>query len=197
MSVFRVIDLKQYSYCARLIYYHHCLPHIRPVTYKMQAGIDEQDSEAYREARRSLKLYNLNRGERWTDVQLSSEQLGLRGKVDLVIKTDDNAKKITELIPVDYKFSATAQAGKHLKLQLTAYGLMLAEAHQLPVTRGFLYYISQKQAIEVKFTPQLKKELHESLAEMKQIVLAERMPEQTPQAGKCIDCEFRRFCNDI
>ena len=197
MSLFRVIDLKQYIYCPRLIYYHHCLPGVRPVTYKMKAGIEEQDSEAYREARRSLKPYGLKHGERLLNVSLTSETLGLRGKLDLVIKTDDNTTGQTELIPVDYKLSTAKQAGSHFKLQLTAYGLLLAEAYQLPATRGFLYYIPRKQAVEVKFTPQLKAKLQTALTKMKEISLKELMPEPTPQRAKCVTCEFRRFCNDV
>ncbi|MBK7917055.1 MAG: hypothetical protein IPJ94_12485 [Chloroflexi bacterium] len=36
---FRVIDLKQYVYCPRILYYQTVLPDVRPITYKMEAGI--------------------------------------------------------------------------------------------------------------------------------------------------------------
>ena len=59
-----VSDLRQYSYCPRIIYYRYCLPQIRPITYKMTAGQAAQESEEQREQRRSLRAYGLQSGER-------------------------------------------------------------------------------------------------------------------------------------
>ena len=52
---FRVTDLKQWVYCPRILYYHHCLPDVRPVTYKMKAGVEAGRAEEGREERRSLR----------------------------------------------------------------------------------------------------------------------------------------------
>ena len=197
MTTFLVTDLKQFAYCPRIIYYYHCWPHIRPTTVKMEAGLEAQHDETYRELRRSLKPYKLKRGERRLDVYLESEALGLRGRVDMVIKTDDNTLNQWELIPVDYKLSRQTKESKHFKLQLLAYGLLLAEQEPAPARRGFLYFIPLKRVVEVPFTPRLKAELNQALAAMREIVAGERMPPPTPQRGKCVACEFRRFCNDV
>jgi CRISPR-associated exonuclease Cas4 len=196
MTFFRVVDLKQYIYCARLIYYHHCLPQIRPITYKMEAGIAAQDEEELRAARRSLRAYGLRRGECEQNVYLESETLGLKGQVDLVIKTDDTPLGETEVIPVDYKLSGK-ELSIHFKLQLAAYGLLLKEHYGLPVKRGFLYSIPKRRAVEVLFTPALRTSLSKALVEMKEITLKEFMPAPTRQRAKCEACEFRRFCNDV
>jgi CRISPR-associated exonuclease Cas4 len=196
MALFRVVDLKQYIYCPRIIYYYHCLPQIRPITYKMEAGLAAQDEEEIRAARRSLRAYGLTRGECYNNVQLESETLGLRGQVDLAIKTDDNPLAEMEVIPVDYKFSGK-ETGIHFKLQLVAYGLLLQEHYGLPARRGFLYSISKRRAVEVEFTPTLRTRLSQALVEMKEITAREFMPEPTRQRAKCQVCEFRRFCNDV
>jgi CRISPR-associated exonuclease Cas4 len=196
MTLFRVIDLKQYIYCPRLVYYHHCLPAIRPITYKMEAGLAAQDEEELRAARRSLRLYGLSRGECQSNVYLESETLGLKGQVDLVITTDDNPLAEAEVIPVDYKLSGR-QPGTHFKLQLVAYGLLLQEHYGLPARRGFLYSIPNRRAVEVAFTPTLRTRLAQALVEMQEVVSKEFMPEPTKQRAKCEVCEFRRFCNDI
>ncbi len=197
MTQFRVIDLKQFQYCPRLIYFHHCLPHIRPVTKKMERGIEIQQAALRNEARRSLKPYEVSHGERLYNVPLESTELGLRGKIELVIKTTDNPQRTPELIPVDFKNSRRGKPDKHLKLQLTAYALMLEENEHLPVKRGFLYYIPLRQAVEVRISARLKADLRKSVETMRKIVAAEWMPPPTAQRAKCIDCEFRRFCNDI
>ena len=196
MTLFRVVDLKQFVYCPRLIYYHHCWPEVRPVTYKMEAGIAAQDEEEARAARRSLRLYGLRQGHCRQNVSLESPQLGLRGKVDVVIETTDNPLGEPELIPVDYKFSSR-QMGFHFKLQLAAYGLLLQEAYGLPSKRGFLYAIPQRRAVEVAFTPALHAKLQQALLEMTDIVTKEFMPAPVKQRAKCEVCEFRRFCNDV
>lgn len=197
MTQFKVIDLKQYQYCPRLIYFHHCLPHIRPVTAKMQAGIEAQKRAMVNEARRSLKPYGISRGERLYNVAVESENLGLRGKIELVLKTDDNPAGKTEMIPVDFKNSRHGTPDTHLKLQITAYALMLEEQFELPVHRGFLYYIPLRRAVEVRISGRLKATLRKSVQSMRKIVNAEWMPAPTSQRAKCTDCEFRRFCNDI
>lgn len=196
MTNFRVTDLKQYSYCPRIIYYYYCLPDIRPITYKMEAGQAAQGEEETREARRSLRVYGLRRGVVHHNVYLESERLGLRGQVDVVIETDDNRKGEPELIPVDYKLS-TARLGPHFKLQLAAYGQMLAETQDIPVRRGFLYAIPRRKAVEVPFTSALLAELARAVQEMADIAGSERMPAPVKQRAKCEVCEFRRFCNDV
>lgn len=188
---FKVTDLKQWAYCPRILYYYLCLPDIRPVTYKMQAGIEEGRSEETREARRSLRPYGLKRGRREFNVPLVSDRLGLRGIADMVIWIEDEPG---EVIPVDFKFSE--EAGDHFKLQLAAYGLLLEEISGLPAKRGFLYAIPLRKAVEVKITPRLRSKLLAALEDMHRMLLAEWMPDPTPQRSRCLMCEFRRFCND-
>src|SRR5689334_1719482 len=80
-----VTDLKQWSYCPRIVYYRYCLPDIRPITALMQLGIAHHSAEVGREERRSLRTYGLSEGERVFDVELRSERLQLRGRLDLAI----------------------------------------------------------------------------------------------------------------
>ncbi|MCA9923381.1 MAG: CRISPR-associated protein Cas4 [Anaerolineales bacterium] len=188
---FRVIDLKQYVYCPRILYYHTVLPGIRPLTYKMAAGIAAHTQEEGREKRRSLRSYGIAAGRRSFNVPLFSAELGLSGELDMLIETD------TELIPVDYKQSK--RVGKHFKLQLMGYGRLLESSPSFNkvVKRGFLYLIPLRKAIEVPFTKGLRRRLERSLRELRDIAQQQRMPEPTKQRGRCIDCEFRRFCNDV
>jgi CRISPR-associated exonuclease Cas4 len=194
--VFTVTDLKQYGYCPRIVYYHHCLPAVRPVTYKMEAGAEAGEAEEMRELRRSLRPYKLRRGERRLDVYLSSERWGLRGRADLVIDTDDNPTGERELIPVDFKLSP-GRMGSNLRLQLLAYGVMAEEMWGVPSRRGFVYFIPRRKAVEVPFTAELRAQLETSLAAMRDIAEGERMPPPPRSRSRCEVCEFRRFCNDV
>jgi CRISPR-associated exonuclease Cas4 len=188
--VFQVTDLKQYTYCPRVVFFAYCLPLIRPMTYKMEAGIAAHEKAEEQEQRRSLRRYGLTEGERFFDLWLASEALGLRGRVDMAIRT------ATEAIPVEYK-NSPGRAGRHLKLQLAAYGQMLEEAWRLPVRRGFLYFVPLRRAKEVKLTLALRREVEETVAAMRCMVEREAMPGPPRSRRPCVACEFRLFCNDL
>ena len=191
---FRVSDLKQWVYCPRILYYHVCLPAVRPVTYKMEAGVEAGRKEEGHEVRRSLRKYGIRSGKRAFNLRVSSPHLGLRGVVDMVIWPEDEEEQ--EIIPVDYKMSR--KAGHHFKLQLAAYGLMLEETFGLHAKRGFLYFIPLRKSESIRLDARLRKILQEELAAMKEAMwVSERMPPPTPHRRKCVACEFRRFCNDV
>lgn len=191
-----VTDLKQYSYCPRIVYYHYCLPQIRPLTYKMEAGIAAHEDESEREQRRSLRPYGLTTGERFFDVWLRSDDLGVRGRIDMVIAVPECAAPNAEVMPVEYKLSERAP-GRHFKVQLAAYALLLESAWQLPVRRGFLYLIPLRKAVAVPITPALRRQAHEQLASIRHMVEHEAMPDPPASRRPCVNCEFRRFCNDV
>lgn len=188
---FRVTDLKQWIYCPRVLYYHMCLPNVRPVTFKMEAGIDAGIAEEGREIRRSLRAYGLKGGRREFEVPLLSSTLGLRGKPDMIIWLDESQ----EVIPVDYKLSDIV--GEHFKLQIVAYGMMLEEISGYTAKRGFLYSIPARKAEEIKIDQREREKLRAALTEMHRILRYELMPEPTRQRNRCLACEFRRFCNDV
>lgn len=190
---FRVTDLKQWVYCPRVLYYHTCLPQVRPVTYKMEAGIEAGEREVARELRRGLRAYGLEGGKREFNVSLSSQRLGLRGVVDMVIWLE--GVKGEDFVPVDYKLSRVA--GEHFKLQLAAYALMLEEMDGGHAKRGFLYFIPLRRVEEVRLDKRLRDKLLRALDAMHRMLWTEGMPLPTSRRGKCVTCEFRRFCNDV
>lgn len=187
----RVADLKQWVYCPRVFYYQHCWPHVRPTTFKMQAGIEAGRSESGREERRSLHVYGIAAGEREFDVVLRSARLGLSGIVDMVITVTGSGEQIV----VDYKLSRIP--GPHFQLQVAAYGLMLEEMRGVTVRRGFLYAIPLRRAEEIKLDPRIRKQVERAVNAMQAIIVTETMPEPVKNRHKCITCEFRRFCNDV
>ncbi len=188
-GLFTITDLKQYIYCPRIFYYHACLPDIRPVTYKMAAGIAAHEDEPKKAARRSLDRFGGPEGRREFEVVVASAELSLTGKLDEVIDTG------TELIPVDYKLAR--KAGFHFRVQLAAYALLLEDSRATSIRRGFLYLIPVRQMVEVPLTPKLRRHVHNALKSMHEITQTERMPPPVDWRQRCADCEFRRFCNDV
>jgi CRISPR-associated exonuclease Cas4 len=190
----RVTDLKQFEYCPRIVYYEYCLPHVRPTTYKMEAGIAEQERVAGLEERRSLRAYGIKVGERHFNVSVASAKLLLTGQIDMVIDTVDNGRR--HLLPVDFKLSRR-EPGRHFKLQLACYALLLEEQWGLPVEEGAIYLIPMKKVVKVPITQRLRSDALRHLAEIRTLITAQRVPPSTSQRARCVNCEFRRFCNDV
>ena len=196
MWLLEVTDLKQYTYCPRIVFYRYCLPTIRPTTVLMEEGIRHHLEEEDREVRRSLRHYQVKEGERFFHLALQSEILGLVARIDLAIATPSRASADAEAIVVEYKYSEQ-KAGAHFKLQLAAYALLLEEAWNLPVKRGFVYSIPLKSAEAVPITPALRKKVQQTIAQIRHMVEHQEMPGPPTAQARCVSCEFRRFCNDV
>jgi len=188
-SIFTVTDLKQYFYCHRILYYHSCLPDVRPITYKMQAGMRKHENEPKRSLRRTMSLPDIADARREFNVHVCSEELGLTGQIDEILFFDDY------LVPVDYKLAKLP--GKHFEHQLAAYAIMAEETFDIPAPRGILYLIRQRQSVEVIITKRLRNAVYEAIAMMSRIADTETIPEATNHRTRCAECEFRRYCNDV
>lgn len=189
-----VTDLKQWVYCPRIVYYRYCLPRVRPLTYSMHAGIRAHEDAIALEERRSLRAYGLTAGERHFDVSVQSQRLGLSGRIDLAIRAGHAGDE--EAIVVDYKLSEH-KAGPHFALQLAAYALLLEEAWSLPVKRAFLYHIPLRRAEPISLTPALRRKVVTAAHAIHASIRTEAMPAPPTSRSHCVNCEFRRFCNDV
>lgn len=192
--VFTVTDLKQYTYCPRVVFYTYCLPLLRPTTFKMEAGIRAHEKAGRQEQRRTLAAYGLEEGKRHFDVWVKSSILGLRGRIDLVIEVGVGEKR--EWVPVEYKHTRR-RTGPHIRRQLAAYGMMLEETWGGTVRRGFVYSLVMRKAEEVALTERLRRGVREVAAAMREMVEQETMPGPPRSRRPCVNCEFRRFCNDV
>lgn len=188
-TLFTITDLKQFDYCQRILYYHRCLPDIRPTVTKMEVAIRRHEDEPKRALRRTMNLEGLERAERRFDVPLVSMQLGLTGQVDELIWHEGT------IIPVDYKLSRREQS--HFKLQLTAYAMMAEEQYQVPIRFGLLYLIQARKTVRIAFSSQLRQKVVRTVTQMRQIAHTEYMPPPPDSIRPCLECEFRRFCNDV
>lgn len=185
-----VTDVKQWLYCRRIVFHSYLLGVRPPRTVAMAEGTRaHEDSEAL-ERRRTLHAYGLADGERRFDVGGTAERLGLGARLDLLIVRQHEA------IPVDFKDSR-GPVGRNHAYQLAAYALIAEELAARSVRRGFIYLIPAKRAVEVPIRPGMRRFVQRALREMRAMLDAETLPPPTRHRGRCTDCEFRRFCNDI
>jgi CRISPR-associated exonuclease Cas4 len=186
----RATDLKQWAYCPRIVYYAYCMPLPHQPTAAMQRGRDLHERIEFLERRRKLRAYNLSSGERQFEVSLHSRQYGLSGKLDMLVTTGQGR------FPVDFKMTR-GEVGENHRLQLAAYAVMVEEQFACKIEMGFIYLIPHRNAVVVPIDAGLRQRLSDSLAEIRAMIQAEHFPAPTPVRGRCWDCEFKNFCNDI
>ena len=190
MIELRVTDLKQFVYCPRTVFYHYVMPVEARTTFKMEAGKQAEAALDKLEQRRSLRKYHLSEGERYFHVRLRSGQLGLTGKLDLLLDSPEG------LFPVDFKYTSSRPRTNH-RFQLCGYALLAEEAYGREVTHGFIYLIPRQEAVVLDLTPADKEATLRLLEEMRNMIQAEQMPEPTPVRERCAECEYRNYCGDI
>ena len=186
----RVTDLKQFAYCPRIVFYQYVMPVEKKVTFKMGEGKRAEAVIDKLEQRRSLRKYRLSEGTRHFHHWIRSADLGLSGKLDLLVESPSG------LFPVDFKYT-TGQPQKNHLYQLCGYALLVEEAYQQTITHGFIYLIPKEEAVVLDLTPEHKAEARRMLVEMRTMIEAEQMPEPTPVRARCEECEFRNYCGDI
>lgn len=187
--VLTVTDVKNYAYCPRVVYYHYFLPH-RPVTGKMKEGKLEHARQQELEERRVLTWLGLDRAERQLSVPIQSAALGLSGLLDEAFVAP------SEVVVLEFKNTGSGIQLNH-ELQLAAYGLLAQERWQRTCRRGLVYMVAVRQRREIALTPSLSARVLESLAAIRQMLHQEAFPPPTPRRGRCVDCEYRRYCNDV
>lgn len=190
MIELRVTDLKQFVYCPRIVFYQYVMPVEKKTTFKMEAGKRAEVTVDKLEERRSLRKYRLAEGARYFHVWLRSEQLGLAGKLDLLLDSPEG------LFPVDFKYTSGRPHTNH-RFQLCGYALLVEEAYGRAVTHGFIYLIPQEEVVVLDLTQAQKEETLSLLTDMRDMIRTERMPEPTPVRERCAECEYRNYCGDI
>lgn len=185
-----VTDLKQFTYCPRIPYYQYVLP-VRPKkTYPMERGKAVQAAVEALERRRGFRRYGIVEGKRHFGLALRSERLGLSGRLDLLIETEEAC------YPVDFKDSDGPVHSNH-RTQLAAYALLIEDTLGTRAPTGFVYRVPVKDLVAVDIRAQDRLLAESAIAEIRRAVVAEAMPEPTPVRNRCIACEFRNYCGDI
>jgi CRISPR-associated exonuclease Cas4 len=186
----RVNDLKQFEYCPRIVFYNTVMPVERKTTVKMERGKEEEFRLDALEKRRSLKRYELGSGERRFQVWLEAPELGLSGKLDLLIVSPKG------YFPVDFKYTRGRPHRNHI-VQLAGYGLLVEAAFRTRVEAAFVYLSPIQQVVSVALTEQLRRQTLDRLGEIRAMIRDGILPPPTPVRNRCVDCEFRNYCGDI
>ncbi len=190
MDLIPVTDLKQWAYCPRVVYYHRVMPAPPRPTYKMKEGLAAQDLIENLETRRTLREYGLDDARRRFGLWLDNKDLGLAGKIDLLLEAKD------EIAVVDFKLTS-GEPGQNHRLQLAGYSLLAEAALGVPARRAFLYRIPDNRIFPEPVTEQLRRVVKTAVADIRRTGDTQFCPEPTEVRGRCVECEFANYCADV
>jgi len=186
-SFITVVEVKHYAYCPKIVWFTHVLHLHEPVTEAMELGSEEHDERFITPLIKSLKAIKVLK-----NVELESEKLKLRGKVDYVLVT-----RFGEHIPIEVKWTEPARGGgpkRDHKLQLAAYALMIEELTGRPVVRAAIYYARAGKTVVFNISDHDKREVKRIVVKIYNTIKTGEEPRVRVPKSKCINCGFRRYC---
>jgi CRISPR-associated protein Cas1 len=186
--------LNQVTYCPRL-YYLEYVDAVMPINEHVEDGLFEHRRV------NDPALENRTRKEgdalHTRSVSLSSEKLGLGGKLDLLEERDGAT------YPVEYKRSAAPKddAGRPTcwdndAAQLCGQALLLEESLGTRIDRGVLYYIGSRERVEVRFDEALRAKTLAAVATIRDLSARDAPPEPLPPElrHRCPGCSLVSVC---
>jgi CRISPR-associated exonuclease Cas4 len=183
-------DLKQWAYCPRIVYYRALMPGAGKQTFKMEEGKRAQELIEGLEVRRRLSRYGFEEAQRRFGVWLEDEELGLAGKIDLLLEAGD------EGAVVDFKLTSGDPGANH-RAQLAGYAVLAERVLGLRVRRCLLVRIPDSRVFEFEVSEADREGVVRAITGMREMVSREELPEPTKVRGRCAECEYQNFCGDV
>lgn len=185
-----VSDIKQYMYCPRIPYFHYVLPVPFTTTEKMKQGARGHENFTRKDKRRTTNKYKLKTGRKTFNKRFVSLRLGLSGVLDLLIEAHG------QYFPVEYKWSY-GEPQIHHRYQLAAYALLVEDATNTVIRDGYIYMTRSNQVFPIELNESRKRQVKTVIKKIIQAINTQTMPAATPSRGKCTNCEYRLYCNDV
>lgn len=199
-----ISELRQWEYCPRVVWHGRILGRGRPTTFKMQQGLEDEILKQRLESRRTFHAYSMHARRRTFKTFLRSERLRLSGVVDMILELGQSSiehgrceSTTQQFIPVEFKSADSANPPTHHLVQLAAYALAIEDLTGTPVEFGFLVALPSGRVRRVEFNQALRSKVEKTRLAVLDALSKGVIPPPTPHRGKCVDCEFKRFCNDV
>ena len=183
-------ELRQYHYCARVIFYERCTPVKRRETRRMHYGREAHDAETALEKQRTLQRYGLHEGTRSFNVSMTNHEIQLTGIADLIVTIG------TQTYPVEFKDSTRPPDAGH-EMQLCAYGLLIEAARGESSPRGYWHSTRTRETHVIEFDARLRRKTIKAIQVINAFIREERCPEPVTQVAKCLECELKNYCGDV
>ncbi|MBX5484648.1 MAG: CRISPR-associated endonuclease Cas1 [Myxococcaceae bacterium] len=180
--------LNEFAYCPRLFYLEHVEQEFEDNAFTVEGRLAHRRVDV-----KGGQVPSPEEDRPFTAraVELSSAQLGISAKIDLV---DGEGGRVE---PVDYKRGRPPENAQRSwepeRIQLCAYGLLLRE-HGYTCDRGILYFAESKTRVPVPFDDLLVERTRQVIRDARATALAGRIPPPLKASPKCEGCSLHAIC---
>jgi CRISPR-associated protein Cas1 len=178
----RVMALHALAYCHRLFYLEE-VEEIRVADAAVFAG---------RELHAGLEA---EEGDEWASLELTSDRLGLTGKIDCLRRRDGS------YLPYEHKRGKPARDGANApqpwpsdRLQIVAYGVLLEEAFGQAVPEGRIHYHAANVTVRIPIDEQARADLGEAIGTARRLRESVERPPITDNERLCQRCSLAPVC---
>jgi CRISPR-associated exonuclease Cas4 len=168
-----VSDLNQYQYCPRRYWYLHFF--------------DTQGRNYQRVEGKTRHENKSTRGDWLNELYLESEELGLKGKIDVLDLEDGRT------VPIERKRASSGDYYWNDEVQIAAYCMLLEQHIGNPVREGALYLYETDQRMHIPITENHRDAVQETVSAM-QSMNTDEIPPLTDNPSKCKACSARSYC---
>lgn len=168
-----VSDLNQYGYCPRRYWYLHYYD-TQGRNYQRVEGTTTHESKS-------------TRGDWMNELYLESEELGLKGKIDILDVEAEQA------VPVERKRAASGRYYWNDELQLAGYCMLLEAQIDEPVREGVIYLYETDERYRIEITEEHRQAVHKAIHEIKTMSVDD-VPPLVDNPNKCEKCSTRQYC---
>jgi len=178
-------DMRQFVYCPRIIYFRYVMLIQPESTYKMQRG-----EAVHQKGVRSKGKEIEGSLEKYYNLFLKDVELNIASLLDYL---EFNG---AEAIPVDIKTGHCYQdpISDHHLAQLIFQAILVEKNFKVPVMKVKVIYTKEKSERIYTFSVMDKLKVLKNIGRIREMVRTEAIPAPVSDAGKCVDCEFWRYC---
>ena len=171
-----VRELEEYFFCPLVFYYSAVLGIGKDSGYWADLGKELQE-EAEKKISEMFNVYD-------KELEVSSESLGVKGKVDFVVEIEGS------FAPLEVKYSFRMRPW--WKYSAILYAILLEDTFNKPVKFCFLYLTESDRLVKIKITDEDRQFVFKSVEDCRRI-LKGVVPK--PKVSKsCENCDYVSLC---
>ncbi|MDY6934027.1 MAG: CRISPR-associated protein Cas4 [Spirochaetota bacterium] len=187
----RPTDIKNWNYCERIPFYHYYGGKGIYKTASMEYGKHLHELQTALEDRNKGRKYGILNLRKSQAVILMDSASSLSGRLDMLLYDENES-----VYPVEFKNIPGRPSINHIG-QLVSYAFLLKANQYNLGDHGFIFNIGKKHLYKIDLEPEQIESIRGIVDKIREYIYYERLPEPTKHKGKCRNCEFLRFCNDI
>ncbi len=182
------VDVKEYLYCPRSVYYTRVLGIKKPQTERMRYGKEVQEDIKRLEKRRKTILMKFKLGNcKIFNKIFKVSEYGLIASVDYIVNSNGTP------IPIELKVYNTDNLYTSHEYQVMFQAVTMELALGRIIPECYVYYVESGKIFRIRMNCDKRISVLELVLKIRETIKTGHLPE-VRRSRKCTCCEFRNIC---